>query len=256
MQRHRILMSPVPVDGYHMDAEDIGQAPPQFLCAPTPIDTTAATVVKRPATNITTAPLPGSSPPAAPLNVGAVHFNLPLSGKAKNGPPTMAPGKVIRVHDPHSRVACQEFPSEQILETQGSLEYIQSIVEGLRVFHCTHFVEKKVCKRGQKCTFIHALGEGQTMTEELEGLEGEETSSSIKKSIKPASSSQNLFGGASEKQRGDPENNNKEVSKGTPPQQVGLSLSTKSMTCPTDSSVAHVHRNDPYSFEAATVNLS
>ena len=76
------------------------------------------------------------------------------------------PGKVLTVFAPNERPPTEQIPSERVLVTKGSkvaLEELQRAQEGrpaeepVRLSHCAHYYFNRMCNRGEKCHFIHAV---------------------------------------------------------------------------------------------------
>jgi hypothetical protein len=80
----------------------------------------------------------------------------------QGGSYTMMPkGVSLFVHTPHTHHAPQIVPSEYLIQTQGSIQMMNSILEGKqatvqRPQHCAHFQYKRMCNRGYECNFIHS----------------------------------------------------------------------------------------------------
>lgn len=74
----------------------------------------------------------------------------------------LPPGATFFLHSPHSKATPQMVRSEYLIQTQGSLLLMESIMGGKqspiqRPQHCAHFQYKRVCNRGYNCNFIHSI---------------------------------------------------------------------------------------------------
>eukprot|EP00760_Papus_ankaliazontas_P034910 PhM_4_TR7547/c0_g1_i1/m.58618 len=69
---------------------------------------------------------------------------------------TLDAGRTVTVHDRQSGVT-EEYPSQCILQTKGSDDWLQCPGDTRRVYHCSHFYQHGMCTRGPQCTFFHAI---------------------------------------------------------------------------------------------------
>lgn len=63
-------------------------------------------------------------------------------------------GEVLHVSSPNSRPPVEDIPSERVLVTRGSLRRKE---EGVQLSHCAHYHFNRMCNRGERCNFIHAV---------------------------------------------------------------------------------------------------
>ncbi|KAK7196957.1 hypothetical protein NESM_000638600 [Novymonas esmeraldas] len=66
----------------------------------------------------------------------------------------LPPGDVLTVLAPNERPPTEVIPSERILLTRGSAGWREH-VGGLS--HCAHYYFNRMCNRGERCNFIHAV---------------------------------------------------------------------------------------------------
>jgi len=67
--------------------------------------------------------------------------------------PTLEAGSFVNVLLTNNRLPSEQIPTERILMTIGSL----SAVNGEAAQHCAHYHFNRICNRGEKCHFIHAV---------------------------------------------------------------------------------------------------
>lgn len=71
-------------------------------------------------------------------------------------------GLLLPIYSPHSNCPPQIVPSDSVLVTDGSAKLAAAVSCGnahlfQRPQHCAHYQFKKVCHRGNECSFIHCL---------------------------------------------------------------------------------------------------
>eukprot|EP00331_Platyophrya_macrostoma_P024929 CAMPEP_0176445714 /NCGR_PEP_ID=MMETSP0127-20121128/23880_1 /TAXON_ID=938130 /ORGANISM="Platyophrya macrostoma, Strain WH" /LENGTH=279 /DNA_ID=CAMNT_0017831581 /DNA_START=177 /DNA_END=1016 /DNA_ORIENTATION=- len=76
-------------------------------------------------------------------------------------------GRVLSVTAPNNRPPVDEIPSEQILVTQGALN--EDPAAG-PLSHCAHYYFNRMCNRGERCNFIHAVHVDPTIVSDFERI--------------------------------------------------------------------------------------
>jgi hypothetical protein len=83
-----------------------------------------------------------------------IHVNYAWRSMEAVTYPRLPPGETLSVLAPNERPPVDEVPSERILVTRGSA----SRRDGNRTLsHCAHYYFNRMCNRGERCNFVHAV---------------------------------------------------------------------------------------------------
>ncbi|KPA78622.1 hypothetical protein ABB37_06222 [Leptomonas pyrrhocoris] len=106
----------------------------------------------------------------AKLEAHPIHVNYIWRHESLCTYPRLPPGEKLTVWAPNNKQPATLIPSERILVTKGSQAYmicLQSVRSGLAspeelehtapLSHCAHYYFNRMCNRGERCNFIHAV---------------------------------------------------------------------------------------------------
>uniref|UniRef100_A0A146LQV0 C3H1-type domain-containing protein n=1 Tax=Lygus hesperus TaxID=30085 RepID=A0A146LQV0_LYGHE len=69
---------------------------------------------------------------------------------------------LVRVFLPNSNEEYQEFVGDDVIRTAGATQYEEAFIRengipSIKMQHCAHFQNKKLCRLGDGCRFLHVI---------------------------------------------------------------------------------------------------
>jgi hypothetical protein len=84
----------------------------------------------------------------------SIHVNYAWRSLDLCAYPRLPPGDELTVLAPNERQPSEVIPSERILITRGSTNWRKHTTP---LSHCAHYYFNRMCNRGERCNFIHAV---------------------------------------------------------------------------------------------------